>query len=795
MHGHAKTGGAIRLASLLLVLALLEGCGATGSGVGLDDSGNGTSAVAEQKDETVSWAVYTPFFDQGDHLKQLISEGKLETAAKLYDEQKDFFRQNKEKQKATLTDFAARLNARHDPALQNALEGISALKWPAPAGQWQTIKNALSSARDTLTGYPAYAFLQEPEYRSDVAEELGGSISALKQRIESGAPEAFAAFDHFGDKSFFGIFPVDIEPKSFFITHADKIKGILNAAKTKQLRRFAANYSKEITGEDWWGRIGGFYVAASLKESGGTRSRNLKAVLKAISGAKKAGFEPKNVPGLKIGFVEVTSRTLLKEGQIEFPTTVKVDLPVKIAKADLEGALTNPTAKTADFLIVFDVALAKAKRRVTKAKKVKSKVLTGYEKEPNPDYDTAQIMTMQAQSNYNSVQLQSSINSSQSNAYASPGAAIIGSLLQGLASGIATASAKKKLDQALLEMQNTPRYVEKPVYAGYNYEMATVKGTKTMTVHYYIIDRKSQTYFKSTFDVVEKKNFQVAYNVAESDPDKEDIVSDADTEETVAEWEEQASTVKLSQLVDHYLESAKRSKPLPSLISLRKEMLRDKNKALAKYEANKFDARPLNDPRFDSVVVIYVSAKRGLGSGFFVKPDVVLTNWHVVKENKFVEMKMYDGRETFGKVIAKDVRLDLALIKVQSRGKPVRFYTKRNLDLGATVEAIGHPRRFEFSITRGVISAVRRLNNINIGSRVNEMGSKAGGGKGVLFIQIDAPISPGNSGGPLFLGDRVIGVNTWNRRDGQNLNFSVHYSEVIEFIKDYLQGFQVKAEK
>ena len=50
-------------------------------------------------------------------------------------------------------------------------------------------------------------------------------------------------------------------------------------------------------------------------------------------------------------------------------------------------------------------------------------------------------------------------------------------------------------------------------------------------------------------------------------------------------------------------------------------------------------------------------------------PDVVLTNWHVVKETKFVEMKTYDGQETFGKVIAKDVRIDLALIKVQSRGQ------------------------------------------------------------------------------------------------------------------------------
>jgi len=145
-------------------------------------------------------------------------------------------------------------------------------------------------------------------------------------------------------------------------------------------------------------------------------------------------------------------------------------------------------------------------------------------------------------------------------------------------------------------------------------------------------------------------------------------------------------------------------------------------------------------------------------------------------------------------VIAKDVRIDLALIKVQSRGKPVHFYTDRSIDLGATVEAIGHPNRLEFSITRGVISSVRRQDNINIGSVTNSRGKPfGGGGKGVLFIQTDAPINPGNSGGPLFLKDKVIGVNTWGKGPmgaDSGMNFSVHYSEVLEFIKEYLPEFK-----
>lgn len=99
--------------------------------------------------------------------------------------------------------------------------------------------------------------------------------------------------------------------------------------------------------------------------------------------------------------------------------------------------------------------------------------------------------------------------------------------------------------------------------------------------------------------------------------------------------------------------------------------------------------------------------------------------------------------------------------------------------LGETVEAIGHPKGYEFTITRGVISAMRKQRSATIGSDVL-----------VEFVQTDTPISPGNSGGPLLLRDAVIGVNDWIRVDkgSQNLNFSVSYNE----IRTYLDRFTNK---
>lgn len=98
------------------------------------------------------------------------------------------------------------------------------------------------------------------------------------------------------------------------------------------------------------------------------------------------------------------------------------------------------------------------------------------------------------------------------------------------------------------------------------------------------------------------------------------------------------------------------------------------------------------------------------------------------------------------------------------------------------MEAIGHPRGKEFTITRGIVSAIRKTFSINL---------PRGAGDEVLYIQTDTPINPGNSGGPLFLGDRVIGVNTWGERQSEGLNFSVHYSEVLAFLREHLPGAQV----
>ena len=91
------------------------------------------------------------------------------------------------------------------------------------------------------------------------------------------------------------------------------------------------------------------------------------------------------------------------------------------------------------------------------------------------------------------------------------------------------------------------------------------------------------------------------------------------------------------------------------------------------------------------------------------------------------------------------------------------------------MDALGHPKGRKFSISQGIVSAIRKE-----GSVYNATGSD-----NVLFIQTDAAINKGNSGGPLFLGNKVIGVNTQglSKQKSEGMNFAVHYSEVLDFLK------------
>ena len=133
------------------------------------------------------------------------------------------------------------------------------------------------------------------------------------------------------------------------------------------------------------------------------------------------------------------------------------------------------------------------------------------------------------------------------------------------------------------------------------------------------------------------------------------------------------------------------------------------------------------------------------GSGFFISADgYAVTNHHVVANAKTVQVTMDDGRTLPAKLVGADERTDLALIKVEGHDFPHVKFADHDPRIGDWVIAVGNPFGLGGTVTAGIVSA-----------RGRDIGS------GDDFIQIDAPMNKGNSGGPSFdIDGNVIGVNT-----------------------------------
>lgn len=137
------------------------------------------------------------------------------------------------------------------------------------------------------------------------------------------------------------------------------------------------------------------------------------------------------------------------------------------------------------------------------------------------------------------------------------------------------------------------------------------------------------------------------------------------------------------------------------------------------------------------------------GSGFIIREDgLIVTNNHVIKDSTAVMVTLDDGTERKATILGSDARTDIAVLKIEA-GKPLPYIqlgNSRDVRPGEWVVAMGNPFGLGGTVTAGIVSAISR----DIGSGPYDQ-----------FIQVDAPINQGNSGGPLFTQEgKVIGMNT-----------------------------------
>ena len=175
--------------------------------------------------------------------------------------------------------------------------------------------------------------------------------------------------------------------------------------------------------------------------------------------------------------------------------------------------------------------------------------------------------------------------------------------------------------------------------------------------------------------------------------------------------------------------------------------------------------------------------QQSLGSGFLIREDgLILTNNHVVEEADLIKVQIEErGKESFvAKVIGRDQRSDIALIKIEAHRKLpfLRMGSSGDVQVGEWVAAFGNPFGWGHSMTKGIISALgRELEDINLNP----------------FMQTDASINPGNSGGPLVnTQGLVIGVNTAVDKRAQGIGFVIPIDAVKAMLPSLEKDGSVK---
>ena len=185
--------------------------------------------------------------------------------------------------------------------------------------------------------------------------------------------------------------------------------------------------------------------------------------------------------------------------------------------------------------------------------------------------------------------------------------------------------------------------------------------------------------------------------------------------------------------------------------------------------------------------VVLVKTAGGLGSGFFINQEgYLITNFHVIAGEKKISVTQFlQENKILRRIVHKEVEIvasapfhDLAILKLKNFDTaitPVVFAPEEKMEIGETVFAIGNPLGLERTVTEGVLSQTHR----NFG--------------GILYLQVDAPVNPGNSGGPLFNArGQAIGVINMGVPSMEGLNFAIP-ARHVKYILDHIDAFAYDA--
>lgn len=386
-------------------------------------------------------------------------------------------------------------------------------------------------------------------------------------------------------------------------------------------------------------------------------------------------------------------------------------------------------------------ASAKVDRQILDKGQENSTVSLGQRDTPNPAYQDALIDYQRAQSELNAAK-----------ASGSSGIGLLGYALDA--------------DDTRKKLRSTPRTIRETVRKPYSFQTSRVESKKVVTGEIILINTSTKSYKKIPYNESDASVFDLAFGVDPKDENLNQLSRQYKSEKSVDEYEKQPLYVDGNKLIEKLKQDTSPTLSFKKLTDVIKDYSTEKS-----YEFSNAEISPVGeDERFGSVVV--VSNPDSMGTGFFVGEKQILTNDHVLSGHTLAEVTYADGRKILGKVIKRDLNRDLALIEITESGIPVSLFSGP-VKVGQSVDLVGHPKGLSYSMSRGIVSSIRDLNN-----------PTSKGGRKVRYIQTDAVINSGNSGGPMFIGNKVVGVNTQKLTGSgvEGIGFAIHVDEIKQFL-------------
>jgi S1-C subfamily serine protease len=146
------------------------------------------------------------------------------------------------------------------------------------------------------------------------------------------------------------------------------------------------------------------------------------------------------------------------------------------------------------------------------------------------------------------------------------------------------------------------------------------------------------------------------------------------------------------------------------------------------------------------------------GSGFFIAPEYIVTNAHVLSGAKYARVLTYDGNSRYSKLIGYDTNMDIALLKINENYPKLDLANSDDIKVGEKVIALGNPLGLSFTATEGIVSALNRKGDNGLNA----------------YIQTDVSLNPGNSGGALIdSSGKVIGINNFKLSNAEGIGFAL----------------------